>query len=58
MNKKTNIIKSIIFLIGIIILFIPILNAICTIALIIGVIIAYGEVDIEFNEDFWLAKKY
>lgn len=47
-----------IYLLGVIILLIPILNAACTIALIIGTITVYGEADIELNEDFWLAKKY
>lgn len=47
-----------IYLLGIVILFIPILNAVCTIALIIGTILFYTEEDIKFNEDFWLAKKY
>lgn len=47
-----------IYLFGIIILLIPILNAIGTIILTIGTITAYGEANIEFNEDFWLAKKY
>lgn len=47
-----------IYLLGIIILLVPILNAACTIALIIGTITVYAEADIELNKDFWLAKKY
>lgn len=47
-----------IYLLGIIILFIPVLNAAATIVVICGIIAAYGEADIELNEDFWLAKKY
>jgi hypothetical protein len=47
-----------IYLLWVIILLIPILNAVATIISIIGTITAYGEVNIEFNEDFWLAKKY
>lgn len=46
------------YLFGLIILVIPIANAIFTIFFIICVITAYGESTIEFNEDFWLAKKY
>lgn len=46
------------YLLGAIILIIPILNAIGTIVFIFCVINAYAEVYIEFNEDFWLMKKY
>jgi heme/copper-type cytochrome/quinol oxidase subunit 2 len=47
-----------IYLLEIIILFIPILNVIVTIVLTFMIIAAYIESDIEFNKDFWLAKKY
>ena len=47
-----------IYLLGAIILLIPILNAIGTIISIICTITAYVEEYIELNEDFWLAKKY
>lgn len=47
-----------VYLLGAIILLVPILNAIGTIVLILGIITAYGEADIKFNENFWLAKKY
>lgn len=47
-----------IYLLEIIILFIPIINAIATIVLTFIIIAAYIESDIKFNEDFWLAKKY
>lgn len=57
-NKEPIRFSLFIYFLGVIILFIPILNAVCTIALIIGTIMFYTEGDIEFNEDFWLAKKY
>ena len=47
-----------IYLLGIIILFIPVLNAIGTIVLTCGIIAAYDDGNIKLNEDFWLAKKY
>lgn len=47
-----------VYLLEAIILLIPILNTIGTIVSIMWIITAYGEADIEFNEDFWLAKKY
>ena len=47
-----------IYLLEIIILFIPIINAIVTIVLTFMIVAAYIESDIEFNKDFWLAKKY
>lgn len=47
-----------IYLLGVIVLLIPILNAIGTIVLIFWVIASYEEAYIEFNEDFWLMKKY
>lgn len=57
-NKEPIKFPLFIYLVEAIILLIPILNAISTIFFIICVITAYGEVSIEFNEDFWLAKKY
>lgn len=47
-----------IYLLGVIVLLIPILNAAATIILTIGTITAYAEENIELNENFWLAKKY
>lgn len=47
-----------IYLLGIIVLLIPILNIAATIFSIFITITVYGEADIELNEDFWLAKKY
>ena len=46
------------YLLGIIILFIPILNAIATLFSIGIAIAAYDDGCIKLNEDFWLAKKY
>lgn len=46
------------YLLGIIVLFVPILNAAATIVVICGIIAAYEEGNIKLNEDFWLAKKY
>ena len=46
------------YLLVIILLFVPILNAICTFTLVIGTITDYVEENIKFYEDFWLAKKY
>lgn len=47
-----------VYLLGIIVLLIPILNAAATITVICGTITAYDDGNIKFNEDFWLAKKY
>ena len=46
------------YFLGIIVLFIPILNAAATIVLTCGIIAAYDDGNIKLNEDFWLAKKY
>lgn len=46
------------YLFGIIILLIPILNVAATIVVIGGIIAAYDDENIKLNEDFWLAKKY
>lgn len=37
---------------------IPVINCIACIIYIIMLGMAYGDDDIELNEDFWLAKKY
>jgi hypothetical protein len=47
-----------VYLLGMIVLLIPILNAAATIVLICGIIAAYDDGNIKLNEDFWLAKKY
>ena len=46
------------YLLGIIVLFVPILNAAATIVVIYAIISIYEEGNIKLNEDFWLAKKY
>jgi RsiW-degrading membrane proteinase PrsW (M82 family) len=46
------------YLLGMIVLLIPIVNVTATIVVICGITAAYIESDIEFNKDFWLAKKY
>lgn len=46
------------YLLGIIILLVPILNAAATIVAVCGIVAAYDEGNIKLNEDFWLAKKY
>ena len=46
------------YFLGIIVLFIPILNAAAIIVLICGIIVAYDDGNIKLNEDFWLAKRY
>ena len=46
------------YLLKIIILLVPVLNAAATIVVICGIIAAYEEGNIKLNEDFWLAKKY
>ena len=38
--------------------FIPVVNSIGSIILIIFAIVAYSEGDIEFNDDFWLTQEY
>ena len=47
-----------VYLLGIIVLLVPILNAVATIVVICGIIAAYDDRNIKLNEDFWLAKKY
>ena len=47
-----------IYLLGIIVLLVPILNAAATIVVICGIITAYDDGNIKLNEDFWLSKKY
>jgi hypothetical protein len=39
-------------------MFIPILNSIGSLVLIITTIAGYSEGDIEFNDDFWLIQEY
>jgi hypothetical protein len=46
------------YLLGIIILLIPILNIAITIFIICIIIANYEEGNIKLDEDFWLAKKY
>jgi RsiW-degrading membrane proteinase PrsW (M82 family) len=46
------------YLLGIIVLLIPILNVAVTIFVICIIIANYEEGNIKLNEDFWLAKKY
>ena len=46
------------YLLGIILLLVPILNAAATIVALCGIVAAYEEGNIKLNEDFWLAKKY
>lgn len=46
------------YLLGIIVLLVPILNAAATIVVICGTVASYEEGNIKLNEDFWLAKKY
>jgi RsiW-degrading membrane proteinase PrsW (M82 family) len=47
-----------VYLLGMIVLLIPILNAAATIVVICGIIAAYDDGNIKLNEDFWLAKRY
>lgn len=47
-----------VYLLGIIVLLVPILNAVATIVVICGIIAAYDDGNIKLNEDFWLAKRY
>lgn len=39
-------------------IFIPIINSIGSVILIVFAIANYSEGDIEFNDDFWLTKEY
>ena len=57
-NKEPIKLPLYIYLLGIIILLVPILNIAATIVVICGTIASYEEKIIKFNEDFWLAKKY
>ena len=57
-NKEPIKLPLYIYLLGIIILLVPILNVTATIVLICGIIITYDDGNIKLNEDFWLAKKY
>lgn len=57
-NKEPIKFPLFIYLLGIIILFVPILNAAATIVVICILISTYEEGNIKLNEDFWLAKKY
>lgn len=57
-NKEPIKFPLFMYFLGIIVLFVPILNAAATIVLICGIIAAYEEENIKLNEDFWLAKRY
>ena len=48
----------ILWIIFAIITLIPVINCIACIIYIIMLGVAYGDNDIELNEDFWLAKRY
>ena len=57
-NKEPIKFPLFVYLLGVIVLLIPILNAAVTIVVICGIIAAYEEGNIKFNKDFWLAKRY
>ncbi len=57
-NKEPIKFPLFVYFLGIIVLFVPLLNAVATIFIICIIIAAYEEGNIKLNEDFWLAKKY
>lgn len=57
-NKEPIKFPLFMYLLGIIILLVPILNVAATIFIICVIILNYDEENIKLNEDFWLAKKY